>query len=50
MSNGRQHYERRVAQAAAARKPRVRKPVDEATMRELLEMVDWFDLDDDWEV
>ena len=45
-SAGRRHYQRRVAQAHATRKPVTRKPVDQATMLELLAMSEWYESDE----
>jgi hypothetical protein len=45
-SAGRRHYERRVSQARASSKPVTRKPVDEATMLELLAMYEWYEPED----
>ena len=43
MSPGRRHYERRVSQARATRKPVTRKSVEQATMLELLAMSEWYE-------
>ena len=43
MSPGRRHYERRVSQARATRKPVMRKSVEQATMLELLAMSEWYE-------
>ena len=43
LSAGRRHYERRVSQARATRKPVTRKSVEQATMLELLAMSEWYE-------
>ena len=46
MSAGRRHYQRRVSQARASSKRVTIKPVDKATMLELLAMSEWYESDE----
>lgn len=45
-SAGSRHYQRRVSQARASSKRATIKPVDQATMLELLAMSEWYESDE----